>query len=182
MRDDIAPAMAQFRQPLFISGWLLLALTLSMVGFMRYGWTPRLWCLVPVLIVLAVIMLMDIRTKTIPDLITLPAIAYTLIVALSVGIGTLGLAMLGAIIAGGMILLLAIVSRGAFGGGDIKLMAILGAALGWKGAVAVLALSQLAAALIALVLIIFRRATRHDHLPVGAIISAFGTAMLLSLP
>jgi hypothetical protein len=56
---------------------------------------------------------------------------------------------------------------------------MLGAALGWKGALVVLAFSQMLAALVALGLLIARRAGRHDLLPVGAIISLLGAVMLL---
>ena len=61
-------------------------------------------------------------------------------------------------------------------------MAMLGAALGWKGALAVLAFSQLAAALVALGLLIGRRAGRRDPLPVGAVMSLMGAVMLLGGP
>jgi leader peptidase (prepilin peptidase)/N-methyltransferase len=90
--------------------------------------------------------------------------------------------MLGMVLGAGIVLLLAVVSHGAVGGGDIKLMWMLGAALGWKGALAVLALSQVAAALVVLVLLITQRAGRHDLFPVGAIISLLGTVMLLGGP
>ena len=89
---------------------------------------------------------------------------------------------LGAVTGGGIVWLVAVVSRGAVGGGDIKLMGMLGAALGWKGALAVLAFSQVAAALVALTLLIAQRAKRRDLLPVGAIISILGIVMLLGGP
>ena len=75
-------------------------------------------------------------------------------------------ALLGAVVGGGIVFLIAVVSRGAVGGGDIKLMAMLGAVLGWKGALAVLAFSQVAAALVAVGLLIAQRAGRRDVLPV----------------
>ena len=134
------------------------------------------------LIVLAVIVVLDFRTKIIPDAITLPGIVYALCVAAFMENPSLSEAVLGAVVGGGIVLLLAVVSRGAFGGGDIKLMGMLGAALGWKGAIAVLALSQVMAALIALVLLTLRRARRHDFFPVGAVISLLGTVMLLGGP
>jgi len=59
---------------------------------------------------------------------------------------------------------------------------MLGAALGWQGALAILAFSQVAAALIALGLLISHGAGRRDTLPVGAIISLLGAVMLLGGP
>ena len=177
--DQAACALALLRRPASVAAVLVLALTFSAIAFLRFGWTPRLWCLVPLLIGLAVIIVLDLRTKVIPDVVTLPGIGYALALAGFVESPSLGPALLGGVAGGGIVFLIAVISRGAVGGGDIKLMAMLGAALGWKGAVAVLALSQVAAALVALGLLIARRAGRCDVLPVGAIISLFGVVMLL---
>ena len=81
-----------------------------------------------------------------------------------------------------MVLLVAVISRGAIGGGDIKLMAMLGAALGWKGALVVLAFSHVAGAIVALGFLIARRAGKRDSLPMGALISLLGAVMLLGGP
>ncbi len=182
MQDEAACALALFRRPVSIAGVLALALTTSAIAFLRFGWTPRLWCLVPLLIALALIIVLDFRTKVIPNVVTLPGILYALVVAAFVESPSLGQAVLGAFAGGGIVFLVAVVSRGAVGGGDIKLMAMLGAALGWKGALAVLAFSQVAAAAVALGLLIAHRATRRDPLPVGAIISLLGAVMLLGGP
>ncbi len=107
---------------------------------------------------------------------------YVLVLAAVVESPPLWEAVLGALAGGGVLLLLAVVSRGAFGGGDIKLMAMLGAALGWKGALVVLAFSQVAAALVALGLLIARQVSVRDSLPVGALISLLGAIMLLGAP
>ena len=178
-QNQRACALAIFRKPSSVIAILTLALTFSTIAFLRFGWTPRLWCLMPLLIALAVIIVLDLRTKVIPDVVTLPGIGYALALAGFVESPSLGPALLGGVAGGGIVFLIAVISRGAVGGGDIKLMAMLGAALGWKGAVAVLALSQVAAALVALGLLIARRAGRRDVLPVGAIISLFGVVMLL---
>ena len=181
-QDGAARAFAFLRQPVCIASVLALALTSSSIAFLRFEWTLRLWCLVPLFIALAIILILDFRTKVIPDVLTLPGIAYALIVAAFMKSPPLGAAVLGMVVGGGIVFLLAVASRGAVGGGDIKLMAMLGAALGWKGALAVLAFSQLAAALVALTLLITHRARKHDLFPIGAIISLLGTVMLLGRP
>jgi len=182
MQDEVACALALLRWPMSVAGVFGLALPLSVVALLRFGPTPRLWGLVPLLIALAVTIVLDLRAKVIPDIVTLPGIVYALALAAVVGTPPLPEAVLGAVAGGGILLLLAVVSRGAFGGGDIKLMAMLGAALGWNGALVVLAFSQVAAALAALALLIARRAGRRDPLPVGAVISLFGAIMLLGGP
>jgi len=182
MQNEAANALGLLRRPACATSVLLLALTSSVVACLRFGWTPRLWCLVPLFVALAVIIVLDLRTKIIPDVVTLSGIVYALVVAAFMESPSLSGAVLGAVVGGGIVLLLAVISHGAFGGGDIKLMGMLGAALGWNGAITVLALSQLAAALVALVLLILRRSDRHDFFPVGAIISLLGLVMLLGTP
>ena len=181
-QDGARRALALLRQPVCIASVLGLALTSSTIAFLRFGWTLRLWCLVPLLVALAIILILDFRAKIIPDVLTLPAIAYALVVAAFMKSPPLGAALLGMVAGGGIVFLLVVASRGAIGGGDIKLMAMLGAALGWKGALAVLAFSQLAGALVALTLLIAGRGRKHDLFPIGAIISLLGTVMLLGQP
>jgi leader peptidase (prepilin peptidase) / N-methyltransferase len=177
--DQTACALALLRKPSSAAAILALAPTFSAIAFLRFGWTPVLWSLMPLLVALAVIIVLDIRTKVIPDAVTLPGIVYALAVTAFVKSPSIGQALLGAVVGGGIVFLIAVISRGAMGGGDIKLMAMLGAALGWEKVLAILAFSQVAAALVALGLLIARRAGRHDLVPVGAIISFLGVVMLL---
>jgi leader peptidase (prepilin peptidase)/N-methyltransferase len=65
------------------------------------------------------------------------------------------------------------------GGGDIKLMAMLGAALGWRGALIALALSQVAGAVVGLGVLVAHRRRPARHLPVGALIAFFGAVLLI---
>lgn len=127
-------------------------------------------------------MILDLQSRIIPDVITLPALGYALLLAVALG-GAAGFAEagLGALAAGGAVLLLAIVTRGGIGGGDMKLMAVLGAALGWKGAFMAFALSQVAGGILALMLILVHRRPRRP-LPVGALIALFGGVILISRP
>lgn len=154
----------------------------ALLALGRFGWTERWWALLPLLIALAVIMVLDLQTRIIPDVVTLPGIAYALLLA-AVLRGTAGFveAVLGVLVAGGVILLIAIVSRGGIGGGDIKLLAMLGAALGWKDALMAFALSQIAAGLVVLMLFIVHRPPRQA-VPVGALIALVGGLMLVHRP
>lgn len=177
--DQTARALALLRKPSSAAAILALVSTFCAIALLRFGWAPELWSLMPLLIALAVIIVLDIRTKVIPDAVTLPGIVYALAVTAFVKSPSIGQALLGAAVGGGIVFLMAVISRGAIGGGDIKLMAMLGAALGWKSALVVLAFSQMVAALIAMGLLIARRSGRHDLLPVGAIISLLGAVILL---
>ena len=149
----------------------------------RFGLSSRGWGSFPLLTALALGIVLDLQSRIIPDLITLPAIAYALLLALARG-GAPGLAEggLGAVAAGGGVWLLAIVSRGGIGGGDIKLTAMLGAALGWKGALIAFALSQIAAGVVLLILVAVRRRRPGEAFPVGALIALFGALILIASP
>lgn len=140
---------------------------------------PRWWQLLPLLGALALVVVLDLRIRMIPDIITLPGLAYALgLAALAVRSPTVIEAGLGALVGGGVVLLVAIVSRGGMGGGDIKLMAMLGAALGWRGALTALALSQV----VVLGILVVRRRRPARHLPVGALIALFGAVLLVFSP
>jgi Flp pilus assembly protein protease CpaA len=136
--------------------------------------------MLPLLAALALVVVLDLRIRLIPDAITLPGLAYALgLAALTERSPTLLQAALGALVGGGLVLLVAIVSRGGMGGGDIKLMAMLGAALGWRGALVALALSQVAGAVIVLLILVVRRRRPARHVPVGALIALFGAMLLI---
>jgi leader peptidase (prepilin peptidase) / N-methyltransferase len=156
-----------------------LSLGFALLALQRLGLTPRWLALLPLLIVLAAIMVVDLMTKTIPDIITLPSMVYALGLAAISG-GRVGLleAGLGLLIGGGLLLLLAVVTRGGVGGGDIKLVALLGSALGWKPALIVFALSQLGGGVVLLYLLITGRAERRKTLPIGSLIALIGAGLL----
>ena len=182
LRQGPTRALGVLRQPLCIASALGLALTSVVIAFLRFGWTAQMGFLIPLLVLLAVIAVLDLKTNIIPDVLTLPGIAYALVIAVPMESSTLVAAVLGGIVGGGVVLLLAVVSRGAVGGGDIKLASMLGAALGWKAVLPVLAISQVGGALIAVIFLIARRAGSRDHLPVGTIISLAGIATLIGNP
>lgn len=151
----------------------------SLLAYRRLGVAPRWWQILPLLGALAVIVVLDLRTRIIPDIVTVPGLVYALgLGALSRGGPGLGEAAGGLLAAGGVVLLFAVVTRGGIGGGDIKLAAMLGAALGWKGALIALALSQVVGGVLALGLLATRRGRRGSHLPVGALIALFGALLL----
>jgi len=134
-----------------------------------------------VLSALAFIIVSDLSSRLIPDKITFPLIVYVLIVAIFFGRSAFGRALLGGLIAGAAILLLTVVSRGGIGGGDLKLMVLVGASLGWKEALTLFVISQILALAAAVALTLVRRAIFRGSLPVGAIIAALAAIALLTM-
>lgn len=156
-----------------------LGLVFALVALQRLGLTPRWLALLPLLGALAVVAVVDLTTKTIPDVVTLPSMVYALVLAAVSG-GKAGLvgAGLGILVGGGLLLLLALVTRGGIGGGDIKLVALVGSALGWKPALIAFALSQLGGGVVLLCLLITGRAERRKTLPIGSLIALIGAGLL----
>jgi leader peptidase (prepilin peptidase)/N-methyltransferase len=149
-------------------------------AFARFGSTTRAWSLLPLLFALAFIAVSDLRLHIIPDKITLPSTIYVLGLALFLSPSAFGHALLGAAIGGTTILLLAIVTRGGIGGGDVKLMVLSGGALGWQASLTVFLVCQVLALAAAVILSIARRRIFRGSLPVGAIIAGLTAIALLT--
>jgi leader peptidase (prepilin peptidase)/N-methyltransferase len=127
---------------------------------------------------LLIVSFIDLAYRIIPDVITLPGIIAGLLastLATSVGLGS---ALLGVVIGGGLFLLIAIVSRGGMGGGDIKLTAMIGAFLGWQGVFVTIFLAALSGAVSGLFLMVLKKKGRKDALPFGPFL-ALGALLAL---
>ncbi|OPX84910.1 MAG: Type 4 prepilin-like proteins leader peptide-processing enzyme [Pelotomaculum sp. PtaB.Bin104] len=68
---------------------------------------------------------------------------------------------------GGLLLLIAVVSRGGMGGGDIKLAAVLGLLLGWKYLLAALFLAFMVGSIAGIIMIVFKLARMKEPIPFG---------------
>ena len=114
----------------------------------------------------------DLSHKIIPNAITLPGIAVGLISAAT--ILPLGLmnGLIGLLVGGGILWLLAWASPYLFGkegmgGGDIKLLAMIGAFLGWKPALMTIMVGSFLGSLVGVTLIAVRVIKREDYIPFG---------------
>lgn len=116
---------------------------------------------------LLIITCIDLAYTIIPDSITLPGIVIGL--GVSTFFTSVGLvdALLGMCIGGGLFLLIACLSRGGMGGGDIKLIAMIGAFLGLSSVLMTIFYGALSGAIIGILLIILRQKKRKDPLPFG---------------
>jgi len=145
----------------------------------RAGLWPTL-ALTPLIVGLAAIIVLDLAARIIPNVITLPMLAYALALAATNMTIPLSQAVLGAVIGAGLPLIVAIARRGAIGGGDVKLMAMLGAAVGWKHALYVFALAHVAGALVLLTLFLIRRKFPRGRFAIGALISLVGAIFIVA--
>jgi len=114
----------------------------------------------------------DLSHKIIPDAVTLPGIAIGLLSASTVlPLGLIN-GVIGLLVGGGILWLLAWASPYLFGkegmgGGDIKLLAMIGAFLGWKPALLTIMLGSFFGSLVGVGLIAARVIKREDYIPFG---------------
>ncbi len=132
----------------------------------------------------------DLTHKIIPNVVTLPGIVLGLFGAATVlPVGLIN-AVLGIAVGGGILWALAWASPYLFGkegmgGGDIKLLAMIGAFLGWKPALLTIMVGSLAGSVIGVSLIALRLMKRDDYIPfgpflvLGALLSMFFAQPLL---
>jgi leader peptidase (prepilin peptidase)/N-methyltransferase len=125
----------------------------------------------------------DLEHHLLPDRITLPGIAVGLIFSLVVPPGIVA-AILGAVLGYGVLWAIAEAyfrysGQEGMGGGDLKMLAMVGAFLGWKLVLVTLVLSSVTGSLIGLLVIVFRRGDMKYALPYGTFLAA--AALLASL-
>lgn len=152
----------------------------------RYGpgWDFLLYCvLVSSLIVITFI---DLDYQIIPDRITLVGIPIGLLAgslllpdpflrASALGYKA---SVVGFLIGGGFFYLVAVLSRGGMGGGDIKMMAMVGAFLGWKAVLLTTLLGSLSGSIVGLFLMAVKGKGRKYKIPFGPFL-ALGTLVSL---
>ena len=169
----------------------LLTGSLFAVTVLRFGltWhTGILWAFVAALVIVTFI---DLEHQIVPDVITLPGIAIGLTWSVLAWFLIRGdgipaafspptplEALAGTLVGGGILYLVAVLSRGGMGGGDIKLTAMVGALLGWRGALLTIFLGTLTGSVIALFLLASGKKGRKDPMPFGPFL-ALGAILAL---
>ncbi len=141
--------------------------------------------------VLIAISFIDLDHQIIPDRISLPGLAFGLIVSFLLPLPATSTrwygAFLGAIVGGGIIVLIRsvgtkIFKKEAMGGGDVKLMAMIGAFLGWQMTLLAVFFGSLIGAVVGTIV---KLVTGKDYIPfgpflsVGALITVFFGQQLL---
>jgi leader peptidase (prepilin peptidase)/N-methyltransferase len=139
-----------------------------------WGATPRALSGAVLLTLLLAISVIDARHFLIPDELSLGGLAIGFLLSVLPGPPSVPESAIGSIVGGGLLWIVAIVGsaalgREAMGGGDIKLMAMLGAFLGWQGALLTIFLGALLGTLVFLPI-----AWRSDRLVPFGVFLALG--------
>lgn len=155
------------------------------IAFNYFGLGWHLPFLLSFISAMIVITFIDLDFQIIPDVITLPGIVIGLASAFfllpdpfSLSVVGFKNSIAGLFIGGGLFYLIAVLSRGGMGGGDIKLMAMVGAFMGWKAVFLTTFIGSLVGSLVGIFLMIFKGKGRKTKIPFGPFL-AFGSIITL---
>ncbi|RMD69063.1 MAG: prepilin peptidase [Gammaproteobacteria bacterium] len=161
---------------------LTAALSLLVVG--RFGFTLEAALALPLTWALIALSFIDLDRQILPDEITLPLLWAGLLASLIPAFADPPSSILGA--AAGYLLLWTVyqafrllTGKEGMGYGDFKLLALLGAWLGWQALPLIILLSSLAGSLVGIGLILFRGHEKEVPIPFGPYLALGGFVALL---
>ena len=125
---------------------------------------------------LLVITFIDIDHKIIPDVISLPGIPIGLAASFVLPAMTFKTALLGILAGGGSLWIVAwtyslITRKEGMGGGDIKLLAMIGAFIGWKGVVFTIFAASVAGTVLGMIVMLVKGKDLKYAIPFGPFLS-----------
>lgn len=151
---------------------------LWILAWLKFGFSVDFLAAIIFLSLGIIITFIDLDQQIIPDVISLPGVIIGLLLALLSGQPSFTDALIGAFGGAVLLFLVAFLSRGGMGGGDAKLLAMIGAFFGWQGAAAALILGSFTGAIIGLLLIALKVIKRRDPVPFGPFL-IFGAGIYL---
>ncbi|MFZ2039372.1 MAG: A24 family peptidase [Desulfobacterales bacterium] len=129
----------------------------------------------------------DIDHRIIPDRISLPGIPACFLAALALPSMGWKAALLGVLVGGGTLFMVAwgynmLTGKEGMGGGDIKLLAMIGALLGWQGVVFTIFLASLLGTVVGLSIMVYARSNMKLAVPFGPFLAAGALAFIFVGP
>lgn len=155
----------------------------SLFLFIKFGFSLNYLFYFSFVSALIIITVIDLYHQIIPDVISLPGIGVGLLGAFLIPEINFLNALKGGILGGGSLFLLAtlyqlLFKREGMGGGDIKLLAMIGAFLGWKAVILTILISSLIGSIMGIFIIIFKGKDFKYAIPFGPFL-AFGAVISL---
>ncbi len=142
-----------------------------LLSYLYLGLTPLFIKYVVILSMLLIISFIDLDISIIPNRLVLVLLLWSIawqMIHPDISIAAAGIGLLAG---GGLFFLIAVLSKGGMGGGDIKLMAVLGFTAGWPLVLVVFLLAFILGAAVGLALMVIGKKTRRDPIPFGPFIS-----------
>jgi len=146
------------------------------VGYWRYGLTPLLAIRLLFACAMIVLFVIDLQHRILPNRITIPGIVAGFVFSLFAEPGWIA-SLLGIAVGGGVLLAVAEVyyrirHEEGLGMGDVKMLAMIGAFLGWKLVLLTLLLASFLGSLVGVAILIVRRESLKYALPFGTFLAA----------
>lgn len=149
------------------------------LSFYRLGFSAELIIAILFMSLLVIITVSDIAYMLIPDKVLLPFAVVLLGVRLFIPLELWWDSLLGALVGFGVLFLIAVVSKGGMGGGDIKLFFVIGLVLGTANTLLTLFLAAIIGSIVGLIVLKRTGQGRKTPIPfgpsiaVGAVIAYF---------
>jgi leader peptidase (prepilin peptidase)/N-methyltransferase len=161
----------------------LITAILALMLFLKFGLTLEYFTFFIFTAVLIVITFIDLDHQIIPDILTLPGIPLFFLAAIFLIKVNWLEAGLGLLIGGGILWTIAIVyelisRREGMGGGDIKLLAMIGGFFGWKSLIFILLVSSFTGAIIGIAAMLIKGKDLKYAVPFGPFLSAAAIAYI----
>ena len=153
----------------------LVTMGLFVVHGAVFGWTALLIPRLVFACAMVVLFAIDFEHHLLPNAITLPGVAVGLIASTVLPPGIID-ALIGVLVGGGVLWLIGEAyfrysGQEGMGGGDVKMLAMIGAFLGWKLVLVTLVLSSITGSMIGLVVIAIRKGGMKYALPYGTFLA-----------
>lgn len=144
--------------------------------FHGYGWSWEALYFFTFVAALLVITFIDIDHRIIPDVITYPGIVVGFACSFWAGHVTWKASLLGILLGGGLLFLVAsgyyyLTKKEGMGGGDVKLLAMIGAVLGWQATIFTLFVGSAVGTVFGIVVALQTREGRKTAVPFGPFLS-----------
>ncbi len=171
--------------PIYASVEFVTALLFTIAPFL-VGWSKELVLAYGLISLLVIIFVSDLTYMLIPDRVLLFFAAYFIVARIIVPMDPWYSPFIGAALGFFLLLLIAIVSKGGMGGGDIKLFAVLGLVFGVQELLLVFFFSTLFGTIIGVTALLTGKVKRKQQIPfgpsiaIGAIVTYFYGEQLLN--
>jgi leader peptidase (prepilin peptidase)/N-methyltransferase len=163
----------------------------SFLLFVKFGATLSYLFYFSFVSALIVITVIDLYHQIIPDVISIPGIGVGFLGSLIIRYITFPNSLIGILVGGGSLFLVATVyqwffKREGMGGGDVKLLAMIGAFLGWKSVILTILLSSFIGSIVGVAIMLLKGKDFKYAIPfgpflsLGAVISLFYEEALIS--
>ena len=161
----------------------LITALLALFLFMKFGLTLNFLIYFVFTAVLIIITFIDLDHQIIPDILTLPGIPIFILLAIFVIKLPWPEAVIGILAGGGVLFAIAFIyelltKREGMGGGDIKLLGMIGGFLGWKSLIFVLLVSSFLGAIVGIAAMVIKKQDMKYAVPFGPFLSAAAVAYI----